>query len=480
MKILSSMKNVLRSSLIAAIVVSTGAFQLSGSSSAVTVGGGQDCDANAVIYCGAQSTETLISKYTNGTAQNSAKSIHDIYDKFGISAGAVQTMNTTAVAGKVTKTGEVYVNSSATAVANNALTAGRQNMAGSTQVNQNGTVFYTRAPGVSFRSTSIPAFVVMKDGVFQYAVISSCANPVTATPTTTPPPPTPVTTPNYNVEKQVAKKGSTDFSKAITVASGDKVTYKVTVKSTGSAAVTNLNVKDVLPAHVTYVPNTLTRDGTAVTGTEFFSTGVNVASLAAGATTTFTFDATIASDETAATCTKETLNNVGTIHATNLPEASSNAEVAKECASAPTCDAFDIVAGENRNIRVTKFEYTAKDATFVNAVINWDVNKSNEKSAAITDATKVVGQTHQYTADGTYLVSVTVTFTQNGQTVTATGVQCQKQVAFTTAPPVVTPPVKPAATLVNTGAGSTAAMFAAVTALAAGVYHWSLRRRLSL
>lgn len=480
MKKLLNGKNIIKVSLVAALVLSVGAFQVSGNAKALNLSGPQDCNANAVIFCGAQSTTSLISKYDNGTTQNSAKSIHDIYARFGISASEVQAMNSSAVAGSVTKSGEVLVNGSV--VAKNALTAGRENIAGSTQVSYNGTTFYTRSPSVSFEGASIPAYVVLKDGVFQFAIIESCANPVTATPTTAP---------KYTINKTVAAKGSTNFQDSITnVMPSSHVVYHVTVKSTGTAAVTDLVVKDALPAHVTYVPGTLTRDGTPIAGTAFFSSGVTIETLAPGATSVYSFEATIGTADVGTTCKDETLTNTATIKAPSLPSASDTATVGTHCqpvitTTPPTCNLFDISASNNnRTVTVTKFDYTANDAKFVSAVINWDMNKTNVSSAAITDANSVIGQTHQYAAEGYYQIGVTITFTQGDKTVAASGVQCQKVVHFlSNQPPVVTPPAatptKPTA-LVNTGAGSTVALFGGISVAAAAAYHWSLRRRLSL
>ena len=495
MSILSSMNKSIKAGLIAALVIGSGALAM-GKAQAISLSGGQDCDTNAVIWCGAQSTQTLISKYTNGDGHNSATSIHDIYTKFGISGTEVGAMNTTAVAGRVTSTNEVFVGDKL--VGKNALTAGRGYISGSTHVTYNGTSFYTRAPSVSFRSSSIPAYVVMRNNVFQYAILESCANPVTATPTTTPPPvtpPTPPATPNYTIVKSVAIKGSVDYRDSIAgLKPGTHVIYQIVVKSTGKAAVTNLVVKDRLPAHITYVPSTLSRDGTAIAGTTFFGTGVTVASLAAGATTSFKFEAVVGTAAIGTVCTNETLTNTGTISATSLPATSDTAVVSTKCApiviaNAPTCDNFEIGTGDNRTIHVTKFSYTPNDATFVSAVINWDIDKSNDSTDALNNANSVLGQSHQYAADGKYLVGVTVNFTQivNGKpvTVSKTGAQCEKLVTFSSAPPVVTtPPVTPTpvvpVALANTGAGSSAALFGAASVIAFAAYQWSLRRRLSL
>jgi hypothetical protein len=143
------------------------------SAKAMTISSARDCDANAVIMCGALSSSELISKY------NSQSSVQTIYNGFLISSSSINAMDSTAVAGTVTSSGQVLVNGNV--VANNAVTAGRQNIGNSRAVTQNGVTFYTRPPSVSFASGSLSAFVVMNGNRFDFAIIASCGNPVRAT-----------------------------------------------------------------------------------------------------------------------------------------------------------------------------------------------------------------------------------------------------------------------------------------------------------
>lgn len=182
---------ILATSLLTTSVAHAASVNLSGAA--------KDCDNNAVVYCGASTASELLSKY------NASSSVAQIYAHFGITAADVQALGSTAVAGSVTKSGDVLVGN--TVVAKNALTAGRQNISGSTKVTENGVTFYTRTPSVSFRSSPIPAFVVMKDGVFKFAILGACGNPVIATATAKPPktpPVTPPTTPTPPVTTTVS------------------------------------------------------------------------------------------------------------------------------------------------------------------------------------------------------------------------------------------------------------------------------------
>lgn len=140
----------------------------------------RDCDNNAVIYCGALSVGGMIHKYDRGDGRNSAKSIRSIFGAFGIGPGDIRGMRGSVQDGVVTKSGNVYVGGKL--VATNAFTAGRQHMDGSARHSNDGTVFYTRKPSVSFQSDKLRAFVVMKNGTFQFAVLTSCGNPVKASP----------------------------------------------------------------------------------------------------------------------------------------------------------------------------------------------------------------------------------------------------------------------------------------------------------
>jgi hypothetical protein len=180
--------------LIGAIILLFGIF--SPAVSALTISGSQDCDANAIIRCGLNDSANMTTSYQNSGVANA-------YTCFGISQQDINSFDGDAVAGRVTSTGKVTVNGKT--VATNAMTAGRQNIAGSTAISCGGQTFYKRPPSVSFQSASLPAYVVMRNNQFAYAIIASCGNPVMATPVTTvtpkvkaavtPPPAQPVQTP---------------------------------------------------------------------------------------------------------------------------------------------------------------------------------------------------------------------------------------------------------------------------------------------
>jgi hypothetical protein len=164
------------------------AANISPTASALSISSSRDCDSNAVIRCGALSTDELRRKY------NDNRNARVVFSHFGISSSDVRQLDAQGQQGYVTKSGEVVVDGKT--VARSARTAGMQDMPGSRKVTRQGVTFYTRSPSVSFQQDRLPAFVMMKDGRFEFAVIASCGNPVTARPVERPtPPPAPVEKP---------------------------------------------------------------------------------------------------------------------------------------------------------------------------------------------------------------------------------------------------------------------------------------------
>ena len=150
------------------------ALMLSSTASGLTIGGPSDCDSNAIIRCGTHSTSNLMNTYQQDTY------VRRVFHMFNIGSNDMAKVESNAVAGTVTRSGKVLVDGKT--VATGAMTGGRQDMPGSTKDTWHGSTVFKRPPSVSFQSSSLPAFVVMDNGQFQFAVIASCGNPVTATP----------------------------------------------------------------------------------------------------------------------------------------------------------------------------------------------------------------------------------------------------------------------------------------------------------
>ena len=215
----------------------------------VSINTAQDCDNNAVIWCGAASVNQLINRYNNGDGHNSTDSIHDIFNYFGISAVDINAMNNSGVdieAGSVTRDGNVF-DGNGKLVATDALTGGRQNIAGSNRVVNGGTVFFTRPPSVSFRSSPLAAFVVMRDGRFDFAILASCGNAVKATPVAPKAPPKTAVAPARPV--QTVKKPATT-----NVCSGNTTNTNSGTAAQGGNCSTNTNTTVTQTATATTSP----------------------------------------------------------------------------------------------------------------------------------------------------------------------------------------------------------------------------------
>ena len=123
-----------------------------------------------------------------------------------------------------------------------------------------------------------------------------------------------------------------------------------------------------------------------------------------------------------------------------------------------TCDAFTVTKGDNRLVTVGSF--TASPAASLSSVtINWGDNTSN----TYTPASSAVGQTHQYTTDGTFNIVATANF---GQTPVNSDA-CNQNVTFATV-----------TTLVNTGTGNIVGLFGASAIIATIAHRLFLGRKL--
>lgn len=438
MKFLSKFKRSTKTAIVAGTVAAF-AFGLGVLSQAtaenVSFSSTRDCDANAVIYCGAMSVNQLINRYDNGSGSSSAKSIHDIYHYFGISGTEVHKMDNANTsdfsvhAGKVTSSGNVLINGNV--VATNALTAGRQYISGSTKVTYNGTTFYVRTPSVSFQSSSLDAFVVKENGKFAFAILASCGNPVKATPKETP------KTPAYNINKEVKAKGTDEWRNNVTVKPGTHVIYRVVVKSTGDAAVKNLKVWDNLPNHVKYVSGTLTRNGNNASASNFFGDGITVDHLAPGDSITFRFEAIVGPNDTPEKCTDETLTNNGVMNATDLPKKNDTATVNKKCQPKPEYSCIKLSSFQNSR---TKYTFTAKaNADNGAKIVKYVYNFGDSKTATDKTSKQTSKVSHTYagnlSTDKTYKVTVTVYVSVNGGTAKAvTSAACKTGVTVKAAP----------------------------------------------
>ncbi len=137
----------------------------------------RDCDTNAMMHCGAYTKTEFDSKYKNGDVLHTGANLIHVYAETGFSKTAFDS--TATVDGSVTKDGKVIVNG--TAVATAAHSFGRLFISGSNCSDEHKVGdLWERSTECSFRSDSLSAWVYLKDGVFEWAVLKSCGNTVLA------------------------------------------------------------------------------------------------------------------------------------------------------------------------------------------------------------------------------------------------------------------------------------------------------------
>ena len=402
-----------------------------------------DCAVDAAIWCGVSQAGSLANEiakvksvYVNGDGHNKYYAIQDMYNYFGMSTSVINGMSTSnVVSGYVSgaTNGDVYatINGKNTLVATGAITAGRQNMAGSTTVKYGATTFYTRPTHISFLNGELAALIIMKNGIFQNAILTSCGNPVKATPEK----------PAYSILKQVRAVGSSAYSSDISVKSDTAVQYQITVSSTGALPADNVTIHDTLPGDITYTSGTLKSNGVTVSAADaakFFGSGLVTSSIASGSKVIYTFNAVAGSvSATVTTCKAEVLNNEGYITSVGLSGLQSGAKVTTECTPPPAtpslvCESLTLAPGTIATNGDQTYTLVAKGSATNATVTGYAFTFGDNASQTVTTSATSASTTHTYTP-GTYTAQVTLMATANGKTYTQTSPGCQ--VTITVAKP---------------------------------------------
>lgn len=191
----------------------------------------RDCDANAIMNCGADSAGEFATKYD----QNAPGDLPAIYGHYWI------PRDLQVVEGQSFKDNTVRVNGRI--VADNAQSIGRQQKPGDHAISIAGKTYWEGPNSSTFASDGLPTFVALDaQGNFKYAVIKGCGNPIYARPVAPPPPPP---APSYscnmlNVEKITSTKQR--FTATASAASGAEIVgYKFDFGD-GSVQEVNTNV----------------------------------------------------------------------------------------------------------------------------------------------------------------------------------------------------------------------------------------------
>lgn len=144
----------------------------------------RDCDNNSIVYCGVLSQNELIKKF-----DENKNDVQKIYAHYGITRNDITGKTSQVKIGKIYRDGRVEVDGKV--VATGAHSVGRQTSSNSKKVTINGKTYYERtdATGIPKTPGYIDAFVLMRDGKFYRAIMTSCGNPTVAKAKETPKPP---------------------------------------------------------------------------------------------------------------------------------------------------------------------------------------------------------------------------------------------------------------------------------------------------
>ncbi len=287
-------------------------------------------------------------------------------------------------------------------------------------------------------------------------------------------------TPQLQLVKEVKVKGAPSWSKDVSTKPGTDVQWRLSTKDVSNANLNNVIVRDVLPPHVKVVPGSVRLINSASDKVQadnpLFAGGFNVGNYVPGSTQYVIFD----------TITQDDFNGCSVIirniaHArsdqtptelTDTSDVTINKENCQPTPPTPTysCDMLNVTPGDNRTATFS----TTASATGGAQISLYQYNFGDGTPVLMTDKANV---THTYAKDGQYAARVSVQVNVNNKPQVVTSDKCAALVNFTT-PTTPGTPGQPT-TLVNTGPGSVAAMFVAITAIGTVAYHWMLGRRLS-
>jgi len=147
----------------------------------------QDCDNNAIIHCGFQSASQFIQDVQNNSDDLGHHDLHNLYANYGLVPADYTRFVSSARLGTAYKDGRVVVDGQT--VATNSSSIGRlasfQGSGYFTKAIYGVGTYYGNTNQQAFHSDSIPVMVMFNNrGVMQFAVLTSCGNPLTGTPVT--------------------------------------------------------------------------------------------------------------------------------------------------------------------------------------------------------------------------------------------------------------------------------------------------------
>lgn len=167
----------------ASLVVAVGAFVALNGTGSQAISSFRNCNDDAIIRCGALTQKELLKNYDANTGD-----VQSIYRHYGITRADIAGTASDIVHGTVYQDGRVVVNGKTVATGAYSVSRVRFTSQGVPRnVVINGKTYY-EGPSMRIFTGPVDAFIYMRDGVFHKAILSSCANPLIATPTEKPKP----------------------------------------------------------------------------------------------------------------------------------------------------------------------------------------------------------------------------------------------------------------------------------------------------
>jgi hypothetical protein len=345
----------------------------------------RDCDNNAIIHCGTLSGSELKTQYNANKTGDLANIYND--SRYKISSSMINGQINMQI-GRVYKDGRVMIGNEV--VATNAYSIGRQNISGSQAIKIANKTYYERKTSISFRSDYITSFVFLdKYGKFISAIVSSCGNPVRATPK---PKPYYVCT-KLDVIGVTGQKYSRILKASSEISDATFLQYNYTIKDASGKVVKTIVQKrgEAAPTYSQIAPGS------------------------------YSVEATV------------TVNNQGKVVSSPVGSCKSNFTIV---APSYTCDKLsaDKIArnGQLDQINLT-VKHSQSDATYVNTTYNISLNgKFLTNITSGGDSATLIP-----TSAGNYHIIATTNFKVDGSSKPATSPACAVDVTINPLPPVV-------------------------------------------
>jgi len=284
--------------------------------------------------------------------------------------------------------------------------------------------------------------------------------------------------PRYTVKKTVRldTQSTSSYAESVQAQNGNTAVWKVEFTNTGTTALNAVKFTDPIPAGSTFVPgsikvfNMTNPSGYSVPDTALQMNGtqleINLGDYQPTANAFIYFKTKLSLSENDR-CAGKDVKNIAYVRPEGFGTIQDDAKVTfnrDNCTNPEnpvySCNAVSITNLGGRKIRVDVSK-TASPANRV-SVKNYEYNFGDGTTALVTDKNPVE---YTFAKDGTFKVSVKVSFTVDGQTKTSTDI-CEAVVTFTT--PGQIP---------NTGAGSMIGTLTAIS-IVGMLFHraWTLRR----